>query len=363
MFTIGQAQQDGGGEDRLTEPHNLDQALDVLAALLRDYGLYAFDLPESDAQAVRERCEQWAMHVVLATPPPLAGGADKTVSGGKREWGALRAFFHQHRRSEGEYVADSILNMRQVIWTCLHELNRTFQGETRADSRMQAELARLQQAMRSNNLQEIKDEVIATVTTLNRIMEQQRQEHQQRMEALHEHIRELADLLSEARKEGLIDDLTQLYNRKAFNEHLSRTTDMVTIFGQSACLFLIDADRFKTINDTYGHSAGDAALRGIADCLSRSFPGRTDFVARYGGEEFAALCSEMPLSEGRKIAERLLRVASEMKLRYADAEFSVTLSVGLVEARPGEDAAALIDRADRALYLAKQNGRNCYEVG
>jgi diguanylate cyclase len=359
---IDEPGMDGSADDHPQDDGNLDQAIDALAGVLREYGQYAFDLPEIDAKTARAQCEQWARHVVLATPPPNDTPLEP-AAGGKRQWLGLRSFFSRHRRRENDYMAGAMTDLRQVIWTCLHELNRSVMGEMRAEGRMQTEIERLKRSMHSTNLEEIKRDVFYAITALNRIMEHQRQEHQQRTEMLHARIRELDCLLAEARREGLTDGLTQLYNRKAFNDHLTRTADMVSIFGQEACLFLVDADRFKGINDTYGHTAGDVALRAIADCLQRAFPGKTDFVARFGGEEFAILCQEMPLAEGQRSAERLLRITRELAVTHNNEEFRLTVSIGLAEARPGEDAITLVERADRALYQAKQNGRDRYEVG
>lgn len=365
MIQDGQQMHQGetvGGEVVSRAGSSLDMAVDALAALLRDFGENAFDLPEAEATTIAAWCNEWAKHVLFATPPPGQSAFVEAWTGGKRDWHGLRCFFHRQRQQESDYVAHSLGEMRQVIWTCVHELNRSMLGDSRTDERMQSQMERVKQAVQSTNLEEIKREALSAVAAMNRLMEDQRQQHMQRMEALHARIRELDCLLAEARKEGALDAVTGIFNRKAFNEHLTHTVDLVGVFGESACLFLVDADYFKTINDTYGHPAGDAVLRALADCLTGVFPGRSDFVARYGGEEFAVICHEMTQGEAERIADRLLRAVRDLTISYGEVQIDVTVSIGLAAAQGGEGAPEWLDRVDRALYRAKQQGRNRQDI-
>ena len=126
-------------------------------------------------------------------------------------------------------------------------------------------------------------------------------------------------------------------------------------------VLLLDLDRFKRINDTFGHLAGDAVLKEVAATLSEQLePGMV--LGRYGGEEFAILlpgCTD--LAQAKRVAERL-RVAVEARLvksPTSDELLEVTVSIGLTLARRGEGIEALLNRADECLYRAKMAGRNC----
>jgi diguanylate cyclase (GGDEF)-like protein len=122
---------------------------------------------------------------------------------------------------------------------------------------------------------------------------------------------------------------------------------------------MIDIDRFKELNDQYGHLVGDAVLGRVAQALTRALRPQ-DLLARYGGEEFAVLLPGLDANAARTVAERL-RHNVEHAERDAGEEGlpATTVSIGVAERRPGEPLAALLVRADAALYRAKNGGRNC----
>ncbi|MCA9773623.1 MAG: GGDEF domain-containing protein, partial [Myxococcales bacterium] len=115
---------------------------------------------------------------------------------------------------------------------------------------------------------------------------------------------------------------------------------------------------FKAVNDTYGHPIGDEVLRRLALTCLRCFPRKDDFVARYGGEEFAAILSIHDAENAARIAERFLDTVRALRVQYEGGELGITVSAGLALLRPGDDALGWVARADRALYAAKQGGRD-----
>jgi diguanylate cyclase (GGDEF)-like protein len=132
-------------------------------------------------------------------------------------------------------------------------------------------------------------------------------------------------------------------------------------YARSLSCLLLDIDYFKTVNDTYGHAAGDTALRQAARVLSESVRG-SDMVCRYGGEEFLVLAPETALEGAAALAEKIrLGVSSRL---FGDRErvFTLTLSVGVAQLDGGESGNDMIARADEALYQAKQAGRNRVEA-
>jgi diguanylate cyclase (GGDEF)-like protein len=172
-------------------------------------------------------------------------------------------------------------------------------------------------------------------------------------------------------RQARLDGLTQLANRGEFDREIRQQVQSAARQGTSLSLLMFDLDRFKSINDTYGHRAGDAVLRAAAglirDCLNavRSTdrtPGSRPFVARYGGEELAVL---LQLNRGgaRRIGEYIRTRLEEQPLVFEGQRIRVTTSVGLATL-PGDAASAeeLIAASDAALYQAKANGRNRLEV-
>jgi diguanylate cyclase (GGDEF)-like protein len=157
----------------------------------------------------------------------------------------------------------------------------------------------------------------------------------------------------------VIDDLTGLRNRRFFEGELQREAERARRFDRDLALVLVDVDDFKGYNDTFGHRAGDDALRRLASCLSAAASRRLDAVTRYGGEEFAILLAETDADGARHVAER----AREAVEACTGFRRPLTVSAG-VAATQGEasDPERLVLRADEALYRAKHDGRNCVRV-
>jgi len=150
------------------------------------------------------------------------------------------------------------------------------------------------------------------------------------------------------------DSLTGIANRRRLDEALS---ELVAAPGSTGALLLIDIDRFKEFNDSYGHLAGDACLCHVAQCLAshmRAF----DLLARFGGEEFAVLLPDTEIEEAAGIAERLREAVQNLHFDVRDKQVSVTISVGIAARQGLSTSAALVGVTDTALYAAKHAGRN-----
>lgn len=160
-------------------------------------------------------------------------------------------------------------------------------------------------------------------------------------------------LVAEART----DTLTGLPNRRRFNEDLDRHFDQWRRHKMPLCLLLIDVDKFKRFNDTYGHQSGDAVLRMTAKVLSGTLR-QMDLAARFGGEEFAVLLPGTRVREGSLVAERLRATLAAQACSHGQRDLHITVSIGVAVAQPDEDPATLIARADKALYAAKEAGRD-----
>jgi diguanylate cyclase (GGDEF)-like protein len=161
------------------------------------------------------------------------------------------------------------------------------------------------------------------------------------------------------REQAARDGLTGLYNRRSFDEHLAAVLAREARRPQGGfALAILDIDHFKKLNDTYGHPAGDAALRHVASLLGHRLR-RNDVLARYGGEEFAVIFDAADQGKGVEMAERLRAQLQKSQVVFEGARLAVTASFGLaVWPTDGADATALLASADRALYAAKQAGRN-----
>jgi diguanylate cyclase (GGDEF)-like protein len=160
------------------------------------------------------------------------------------------------------------------------------------------------------------------------------------------------------------DSLTKLPNRRCFDQTIEREWSRAQRNVEWLALLMIDADRFKSFNDRYGHQEGDALLSWIALCIADAARRGTDFAARYGGEEFVVLLTSADREMAKLIAETIRHSVEMLQVDHADAPNGfASVSIGVACARPDKDAnlRALIAAADRALFDAKRNGRNKVE--
>ena len=166
-------------------------------------------------------------------------------------------------------------------------------------------------------------------------------------------------------KLSLNDPLTGIANRRRFDEALTAEWSRCQRNGAPLTLIMIDVDRFKAYNDRYGHVAGDDCLRRVACALGQLTGRPADLVARYGGEEFAVLLPEIDRDHALEMAERMRRAVHEAELPHEGSEHGrITISLGVAAPHPSRDQTPeqLVERADRALYRAKESGRNRVQV-
>jgi diguanylate cyclase (GGDEF)-like protein/PAS domain S-box-containing protein len=159
-----------------------------------------------------------------------------------------------------------------------------------------------------------------------------------------------------------VDGLTQLRNRRAFDERLAAEWDRARRSGTPLAVALIDADHFKVYNDTYGHPAGDECLRRLAAVIAGSFQRAGDFVSRYGGEEFGVILPGLNSKEATLRCQSVGAFVEDLAIPHKNASpfGSMTVSIGVAGSVPNGEwqASSLVKSADRALYKAKQLGRN-----
>ncbi len=344
-----------------------DRALDMMADLLRILGENAFDVGPRSAEEIEETFETWARHLLIGVPPPSRErdeGEDLEVGPGKRDLSGLRRAVRDQRVAEHDYVTKSLHDFRDAAWSFLSSLRRTLTVEQNADRRIGHRMRRLEGAVRSGEPEKIKGEAQETVSLLTEFLAERGARYREQIQQMAARLENLRDELDSVRERAAIDPVTRIYNRAAFDEQIEREVDLATLFGWRSCLIMVDIDHFKWVNDNHGHPCGDVVLREVADTLTRCFMRQDDFVARYGGEEFAVVLRDIDLPTALDVAERGMATIRYQEILHGDPDepIRITASMGIAHLRRGETPAAWIDRADRALYQAKDAGRDRIEV-
>lgn len=193
---------------------------------------------------------------------------------------------------------------------------------------------------------------------------QREQQLLETMSAMENRLNQMKDETAEYKKRMaqqkhklLLDSLTQVFNRAAFDERFDLEYKRWLRYQAPLCLAIIDIDHFKSINDRFGHLAGDKALKVIARAMSRTLR-ETDFIARYGGEEFVVLLPGIDASNIQMPLDKLRNVVKGIPFRFKDDKVEITISIGTTLFRSGDSPIEAFERADKALYQAKNGGRD-----
>jgi diguanylate cyclase len=232
-------------------------------------------------------------------------------------------------KAMGESVeaADDLQQIRGLVRSRLDSIDRHLQEFRQRESALTAE-------MRSRN-----DQMRVRITELEG------------------RARSLQSQLQDEQRLSMIDQLTKVPNRLAYDKRIEEELERCRRFGNPACIAVMDVDHFKRINDTYGHRAGDRVLRAVADCLSGRIR-RTDFVARYGGEEFVMILEGTRIDDAMRVVDDMRNAIAGIGFHFRGTPVSITISGGVTVLLDNDSAGDAFDRADKALYKAKEAGRN-----
>jgi diguanylate cyclase len=167
----------------------------------------------------------------------------------------------------------------------------------------------------------------------------------------------LSKKLEESEAKALVDALTNVLNRNAYNMKIGELVHEYKRYKEEWALLILDIDHFKKFNDTYGHKTGDKVLKSVAATVSNSIR-VSDHIFRYGGEEFVVILGRINKETTKNLSEKIRREVERDYFVDGGNELKVTMSIGAAIITPEDTEASLFERADKALYQAKQNGRN-----
>ena len=331
--------------------------LDALGGVLTALARYPIDLPDRPGEESAGAIERWQRHATLGYAI-TEGNGTRSVGVNDRDWcGVVRAVTEQ-RRDEHQYVESSISELREALWSCVETVHKAVKIDHTADASTDTEMDRAKNALKRMQTGSIKQEVLGAVLSIEGALQARRDQQQEQYVSLATKLDRMGKQLEEARKESTTDPLTGIGNRKLFDMMGPRAVQMFALGRQPVVLLMIDLDKLKLVNDMYGHQAGDAAIANLGGALAKVFLRQSDVLCRYGGDEFVAILHNTDWKMAQTLARRLQEQIAAMPAPHPAMEFSIGASVGVAQLEAHEEVDEWIARADKALYKAKQNGRD-----
>lgn len=304
-----------------------------------------------------------------ATHPAMRASANEPVQFTERRQ-SPRNIAKTERRVDATYrqhLTDKDQSIQRIQTQLAQHITDTIRQNEEFGVLLEVELDALRQASTQQELDLLRKTLVTEVEKLQHA----HQSINERLEETHKYLQmveadsqQLSDELSRVHLLSLTDELTDLPNRRAFMRRLEDEVGRVQRYGSVLSMVIVDIDGFKLVNDQYGHAVGDETLKMYARQVLSIFR-HHDLVARYGGEEFAVLLPNTDINGAMSAVAKVQRRAAELKLKLDATGSSIplpTFSAGIALYQAGETPTDLIERADAALYRAKNTGRNRIEL-
>ena len=273
----------------------------------------------------------------------------------------LKKLILHHRESEQKYQQNRFEEYSKIVATLMEGITEFTGDNTLFADQLDNRLMQIGRVVQLDDLRQIRHRVAQEINKAKEVIAEKKQSDAQKHKHLVDEVQTLNSQLDRAQQETKIDGLTKVYNRRALDQLLDDEIHHCQVVGTPFGVMLFDVDNFKQVNDLHGHPVGDRLLVAVANS-AKSLLRVDDFVGRYGGDEFVVVLRGGSLNNTRNILERL-RKNIEAGFRYrkdgdTSAVLRVTISGGVAWFRKTDTVESLIERADKALYLAKQLGRN-----
>ncbi|MEM7764320.1 MAG: diguanylate cyclase [Pseudomonadota bacterium] len=327
-----------------------DSCLDTISSMLRTFG--EFDIPLEDPDPrFADLCKGYARHVTHGAAIDDEGIA--AVSDGTRQWARVRQFFEQRRRIESEFVQERIRNYRIVVEDMTDGLRAISTSENSTSSTVVDSLVILDKAAETDDVGRIRRAVKSTLAEVEQAFAAQAANFEAQIAQAQRQMQTIKSDLLAPTPSTERDRVTDTYVRTDFEAAIQHLVSMSFVLRQTAVIGLVRIDNMAEINSDYGNGAGDDVLRGLADCLVRSFVRRSDIIARFSGDTFGVLLGDVSITKAAAVLERTLSTIPEsVKVPYAGAQTVVQCRAGLSAIQFTDTADSAIERVRGALRQA-----------
>ena len=276
--------------------------------------------------------------------------------------------FRKHRKRIGRfidrqkrYLAEREKELKDIIDLLAKAMVTLDTNNQQYNRKIYRQSEKIEQITRLDDIKKIKQSLIDEIENIRKTVRKKQDRDSRQLQILSRQVSSLHLELEKAKVDSVTDGLTGIYNHKAFDRYIQKQIQQNSAAGKAFTILMVDIDNFKKINDAYGHPIGDRVLLAVAH-KCRSLIRHGDFIARYGGEEFVIVLPHASLRNALEKARLICRTISDT--RYSLDEVStgqvltITVSIGVSIFQQGDTDKTLIDRADRALYIAKRAGKN-----
>ncbi|MEO0398807.1 MAG: GGDEF domain-containing protein [Pseudomonadota bacterium] len=328
----------------------------------------SFELADETLQNIKEHAasaspmsyELWFTHIA-GLNPKLSTELEKAIESDQTLTDAATQLLHD-RHFANELHAKEVLVATEGVSS---QVERVIERIVSAGDDYKSFSGSLETAMSSLETVEEKTELSSLITVLadaTSAITKRNADLEGQLQVAQSELTSLRDDVHKIREEAYTDGLTGIANRKRFDREMEKTLlALEEEDAEPACLILGDVDHFKSFNDKWGHQVGDQVLKLVASGLSANTKGQ-DLVARYGGEEFAIIVPNTTLEDAMMLSDKLRGEIAKRRLTKRSTNEvigHVTISFGVARICKDDSATEVIERADRCLYKAKENGRNC----
>lgn len=315
-------------------------------------------IKKSGLLAIPENYQLWYMYYA-GSNVDLVRAIDVLVSSGQEVTEERCQELYQRFLSE-RTESDQVRKAGDQIQDTIQDMSSLVTNVKAASKKYTTDLASATEKLSADVTREELESTLRGIAVSTQDMISHNKVLEERLEKSSEMMKSLQKNLEMVRREALTDSLTNLANRKAFDQEIERIVVESRENEEVFSLIMLDIDHFKSFNDDFGHQVGDQVLKLVAKTMTDGVKGR-DMAARYGGEEFSILLPGTDMMGAMRVAEQLRKAVESKEIinrNSGERLGRITLSAGVATFAEGEKIEDLIERADNALYTAKRNGRN-----